>query len=266
MTAVADLTADLAAEHDALDAVVADLPDAAWATPTPSPGWTVADQIAHLAYFDRTAALAITDPDGFAAEVAAMASQAASGDVMDVLLAPYRAMSPAAVLDAWRTARAELVAATIVLADDARVPWYGPPMSAKSFITARLMETWAHGQDVVDALGVHREPTDRLRHIAQLGVITRGWSYVVRGRSVPEAPVDVVLRAPSGATWTWGDATAAQRIEGPAVDFCLVVTQRRNVADSTLVVTGDDARDWMGIAQAFAGGATEHPPPGHPVR
>jgi uncharacterized protein (TIGR03084 family) len=260
-SAVADLARDLAAEHDSLDEVVADLPGEAWATPTPSPGWTVLDQIGHLACFDHTAALAITDAEAFAADAEAMALRAASGDVMDALLAPYRSMTPAEVLAAWRAARAELLDATGALTDGTRLPWYGPPMSARSFLTARLMETWAHGQDVVDALGATRHPSDRLRHIAQLGVITRGWSYAVRGRAVPDAAVDVVLSSPSGRTWTWGDGTAAQRIEGPALDFCLVVTQRRNPADTSLAVTGADAREWMSIAQAFAGGPTDHPSP-----
>jgi uncharacterized protein (TIGR03084 family) len=123
------------------------------------------------------------------------------------------------------------------------------------------MEVWAHGQDVCDTVGAQRPPTDRLRHIAQLGVITRGWSYIVRGEVPPDTPIAVTLTAPSGATWTWGDDTATDRVSGPAEDFCLVVTQRRHVGDTALVVEGDAAADWMNKAQAFAGGATTGPEP-----
>jgi uncharacterized protein (TIGR03084 family) len=129
-------------------------------------------------------------------------------------------------------------------------------MGAKSFLTARLMEVWAHGQDVCDTVGAEREATDRLRHIAQLGVITRGWSYIVRGEQAPDTPVRVALTAPSGNEWTWGDPDATDSVTGAAEEFCLVVTQRRHIDDTGLVVSGDVARDWMNKAQAFAGGPT----------
>jgi uncharacterized protein (TIGR03084 family) len=136
-------------------------------------------------------------------------------------------------------------------------------MGAKSFLTARLMETWAHGQDIVDAVGdaieVRRPPTDRLRHIAQLGFITRSWSYVNRGLAAPESPVFVELVAPSGATWTWGPDDANDRVSGGAEDFCLVVTQRRHVDDTALQVEGASAREWLMFAQAFAGPPTDGP-------
>jgi uncharacterized protein (TIGR03084 family) len=132
-------------------------------------------------------------------------------------------------------------------------------MGAKSFVTARLMETWAHGQDVADALGAERPATDRLRHIAQLGVITRGWTYVNRGVEPPAGDVRVELAAPSGEVWTWGPEDAAGRVTGPALDFCLVVTQRRHVDDTVLLVEGAVARDWLEKAQAFAGPPTDGP-------
>lgn len=260
---------DLLAEHAALDAVVSDLAEADWALSTPSAGWTVAHQIAHLTYFDNAAATAIVDPGSFAQArdqlfAAGLEDPTA---VDDMTLGPYLAMRPTDLLEAWRHGRAELESAAATLQDGQRVEWYGPSMSARSFLTARLMETWAHGQDVIDALvaaGVataDREPTDRLRHVAHLGVVTRDWSYVVRGAEAPEDGVRVELAAPSGATWEWGPQEASSVIRGPAVDFCLVVTQRRNVGDTSLEVTGDAAADWMRVAQAFAGGATEPPAP-----
>ena len=140
-------------------------------------------------------------------------------------------------------------------------------MSARSFLTARLMEAWAHGQDIVDAVNrsggsASRRPTVRLRHIAHLGYVTRGWSYAVRGSEAPAEEVRVELRSPSGEPWTWGPADATALVAGPAEDFCLVVTQRRHVDDTGLEVHGDAATDWMRVAQAFAGGATTGPAPG----
>jgi uncharacterized protein (TIGR03084 family) len=180
----------------------------------------------------------------------------------DTTLDEARTMSPAALLTWWRDARASLIEAAGTLGESARVPWYGPEMSGKSFLTARLMETWAHGQDVADTLGIKRPPTDRLRHIAQLGFITRGWSYAIRDMEQAAEPIRLTLAAPSGSTWTWGDEDAAETISGPAESFCQVVTQRRHVDDTDLAVTGARAKEWMTVAQAFAGGATNGPPVG----
>jgi len=135
------------------------------------------------------------------------------------------------------------------------VPWYGPPMSAASALTARIMETWAHGQDVADALGAVREPTARLRHVAHIGIGARAYSYLVNGKQPPEAPIRVELAAPDGDTWGWGPEDAVDRVGGPALDFCLVVTQRRHLADTMLQVSGPVATEWMSFAQAYAGPA-----------
>lgn len=255
---------DLRAEQDDLDGLVAGLDDRQWAAATPSPGWRVAEQIAHLAYFDGAAAVAIAHPEAFLrlrSELLAVAVQG-PGAMDDLTLAPYRAMAPADLLAAWRADRVRLADASASLADHDRVEWFGPSMGAKSFLTARLMETWAHGQDVVDALGLVRPVTDRLSHLARLGFITRSWSFTVRGRQVADVPIRVVLDAPSGGRWSFGDEDAPESIRGSAEDFCLVVTQRRHVDDTDLAVAGAAARDWMLVAQAFAGGPTEGPPAG----
>src|SRR5687768_14064973 len=125
-------------------------------------------------------------------------------------------------------------------------------MSFASFVSARLMETWAHGQDVVDALGAEREPTNRLEHICHLGVRARRNSYAARGLEFPGGDVRVVVTAPDGAEWSWGESSD-DLVTGPALDFCLCVTQRRHLADTSLEVRGPLAEEWMSIAQAFAG-------------
>lgn len=259
---VEDVAYDLRSEQSSLDDALSGLRESDWSLPTASPGWTVADQIGHLTYFDGTAALAIVDPDAFQVKVGELLENFGDPVAVDAAtLGPYRAMSPHELVEAWRSNRQELSAAATTLRDDTRVVWYGPSMGAKSFLTARLMECWAHGQDAVDAAGVEREPTDRLSHIVRLGVITRGWSYVNRGLDAPTSEVHVDLISPSGVHWTFGDPDAGESIRGSAEDFCLVVTQRRHIDSTDLDVVGADARDWMLKAQVFAGPATDGPQP-----
>lgn len=257
------LVADLVAEHQALDALVAPLAASQWDLPTPAAGWAVRDQVSHLAFFDEQASVAAIDPGRFATEAeAAMAAVGQGGDPMAEHLARGRAMAGDEVLAWWRRARADMVRSTESLTASSRLPWYGPPMGALSFVSARLMETWAHGQDVADALGVNRRATDRLVHVAHLGVRARPFSYLVRGMTPPTTPVRVALTAPGGTDWTWDeDADAGDDVvSGTALDFCLVVTQRRHLLDTSLVVDGPTARQWMAVAQAFAG----PPGPGRP--
>ena len=247
-----EICEDLAAEHEDLDRIVAPLDDAGLDTPTPAEGWSVRDQISHLAYFDGTARAAVIDPEAFAQEVAAM--QAGERDLIADHLAIGRDADAEQLMAWWRRRRAELLDALLPLDPGTRLPWYGPPMAAKSFATARLMETWAHGQDVADALGVTRTPTDRIRHVAHIGVRARPFAYFTNEREMPAADVRVDLTGPSGDRWTWGPEDAADAVRGPALDFCLVVTQRRHPADVDLEVVGPAAAEWIAIAQAFAGG------------
>ncbi|MBT2364722.1 TIGR03084 family protein [Streptomyces sp. ISL-10] len=247
-TAVLD---DLRGESDELDRLVAGRTPGAWAAPTPAEGWSVAHQIAHLAWTDRAALVAVTDPDGFAAEIAR--ALAAPGSFVDDGAAEGAALPPADLLAHWREGRDRLLTALREAPRGVRFPWYGPPMSAASMATARLMETWAHGQDVADALGVERPPTARLAQIARIGVRTRDFAYGVHGLTPPAEPFRVELTGPGGEMWTYGPEDAAQRVAGPALDFCLLVTQRAHRADLSLRATGADADHWLDIAQAFAG-------------
>jgi uncharacterized protein (TIGR03084 family) len=267
---VADLTAvlaDLTAEGDEVDAMVAALPAADWARSTPAAGWTIAHQIAHLAWTDDVATLAVTDPQRFLREAQdALATMGA--DYVDRAASDGAVLAPAQLLTAWRAGRAELATALAGVPDGTKVVWFGPPMSATSMATARLMETWAHGQDVADALGLATTPTARLRHVAHLGARTRDFAYLVHDRPVPTEPFRIELTGPAGEAWSWGPAEAAQRVTGPALDFCLLVTQRRHRADLALRAEGVDADEWLDIAQAFAGppGSGRMPATTGPVR
>lgn len=253
------LLADLRAEGAAVDALVAPLPPAAWRTPTPAAGWTVAHQVAHLAWTDDAALLAATDPDAFRARRADAAADPAG--FVDAGAATGAADPPDVLLARWRAGRARLADALAAVPAGGRLPWYGTAMAAGSMATARIMETWAHGRDVADALGVAVAPTARLRHVAYLGVRTRGHAHLVHGRPVPPGEVHVALTAPDGGVWTWGPADALDRVAGPALDFCLLVCRRVHRDDTALVATPGPAEEWLGIAQAFAGPPGEGRPP-----
>ncbi len=258
----ASVRQDLLDEQTDLDAIVAVLTPDQWGLATPSPGWSIRDQIGHLAYFDRAAAAAIVDVERFRVMRDELIRLLAGPDgADDATLAEARTMSPEDLLAHWRAGRATLADAAATLADDTRIEWYGPSMGSKSFLTARLMEAWAHGQDIADTVGVERPATDRLRHIAQLGYITRSWTYANRGLEMPVGEVRVELTAPSGATWIWGPDAADSTVRGSALDFCLVTSQRRNVADTDLEVSGHAARDWLEKAQLFAGPPSDPPSP-----
>lgn len=248
---------DLRTESDGLDALVAGLGDAAWAAPTPAEGWTIAHQIAHLAWTDRQALLSVRDPDRFQRELAdAMAHLDALVALDTYVDAGARAgaeLPPAQLLERWREGRARLRAALTEAARGARFPWYGPPMSVGGVASGRLMETWAHGEDIADTLGVRRAPTERLWQVARIAVRARDYAFAAHGLAAPADPFRVELGAPDGSLWTFGPADAAQRIAGPALDFCLLAVQRRHRDDVAVRAQGRDAETWLSVAQAFAG-------------
>jgi uncharacterized protein (TIGR03084 family) len=238
---------DLAAEKADLVSFLVALDEGRWDLPTPAEGWTIRDQVSHLAFFDEKALQAHRDPEAFVAALAEVA------ELMATHLDRGRAMTSSELLAWWDEANAALIDAYRPLDPSRRVVWYGPPMGARSKITARIMETWAHGQDVVDALGLVRTPTHRLRHVCHIGVRARAYTFSVNGLPIPGEDVYVELAAPDGSTWTWGDPVASDRVTGSALGFALLVTQRRHRADVDVDAVGDTADRWLGIAQAFAG-------------
>jgi len=258
------LLADLTAEGDQLWSAVAGLDgsaDGGWATPTPAPGWTVATQIAHLLWTDEqaTAAAHSVTPEGKEAwdEIVLAAIDDPYGFV-DKGAEEVGRLAPEALLARWGAARTGLATALREFPEGERMPWFGPPMSPPSMVTARFMETWAHSLDVYQALQVEPETVrlqsgDRIKPVAHLGVRTRDYAYGVHGQTPPTEEFRVELTAPSGQVWTWGPEGAAQTVTGSAYDFCLLVTQRVHRDDTDLVAAGADAQHWLTIAQCFAG-------------
>lgn len=267
MISLTDLLSDLNEESHGLDRMVADLTDADWHRDTPAPGWTIAHQIAHLHWTDRMALLSATDPAGFEALVARALADGGAGDLVERGVRESLT-APAPLLSRWREGRAALAAALLRMPPGDRLPWFATPMTPAMVATARLMETWAHGEDVAAALSLTRVPTARLRHVAFLGVRTMAYGFLAHGHPVPTDPVYVELQAPDASTWAYGPPDAPNRVTGPALDFCLLVTQRAHPADLALAATGPVATQWLEVAQAFAGppgtgrqpSAGTHPP------
>jgi len=242
---------DLKAEGDQLWSTVAGLDEKVWRTPTPAEGWDVATQVAHLLWTDEVAVVAATDKVAWD-EVVVAAMKDPNGFV-DQGAREIARLAPKALLARWGAAREQLAHTLRDYPQGERIPWFGPPMSPPSMATARFMETWAHALDVYDALGVTFEPTDRIRHVAHLGVRTRDFAFVTNELEPPGEEFRVELTAPSGERWAWGPEDAEQRVIGPGLGFCLLVTQRINRTDADLVAEGEDADTWLDIAQCFAG-------------
>jgi uncharacterized protein (TIGR03084 family) len=246
-----ELLADLRRQQAALDELLGSLTEAEWTVASAAPGWTIKDQAHHVSYFDRVAVGVVTAPDDF---LAGRPGILADPDrYMVEHLSPGRAETGPEVLLSWRVNRAAMLDAFDSVDPRARHPWFGPDMSTASFATARLMEIFAHGQDIADGLQRRLDNNDGLAHIAHLGVITRSFSYRARGLAATDIPVRVELTLPDGTVSSWGSAQAEAAISGPARDFCLVVTQRRHPSDTRLVIDGPAAVEWMSIAQVFAG-------------
>lgn len=251
MAEAGPIVEDLAAESDELDALVAPLAVRDWATATPALGWTIAHQVGHLLWTDGVALTSVTDEAAFGDVLAAAAAD--PNGFVDAGAEEQARRPPSELLDEWRRTRRRLHDELLRVDAGRKLLWFGPPMSATSMATARLMETWAHSLDVADALGVRKPATARLRAIAHLGVRTRDYAFAVNGLTPPTEPFRVELTAPDGASWEWGPADAAQRVSGSSEDFCYLVTQRRPLAALDVKAIGDDALRWLSIAQAFAG-------------
>lgn len=252
---------DFLDECEVLAEVLTDLPEADWTRATQFKGWTVNDVITHLYFWNRAADLSLTDPEAFDAQIGAALPEMMKHGMRPVENAAI-AERGCALFEAWQAQYRDMAARWAQVDPKTRVKWAGPEMSARSSIAARQMETWAHGQEIFDLLGVRRQDSDRIRNIVVLGVNTFSWSHKVQGLEVPDRMPRLRLTAPSGAVWDYGDPESPDLIEGAAVDFAQVVTQTRNIADTALKVSGPVATGWMETAQCFAGGRETPPRPG----
>jgi uncharacterized protein (TIGR03084 family) len=250
-----DIVADLTAEAGSIDDLVTGIAEADWARPSPAPGWTVADQIAHLTFIFRLAGTAASDPDTFT-EMTKAAADDFEGAV-NAALGEFRGDPPEVVLGKWQATRDGAIKALAAVPQDQIVPWLVRPLPPAVLACAGFMESFAHGQDVADGLGVTREYTDRIWCLAWFATLTWDFGYQSRGLTPPDVQFRYELTAPSGELWTFGPEDAEEKITGPAADFCLLVTRRRHRDDLAVTAVGDHADHWLDIAQAYRGPAGE---------
>ncbi|MEN8721308.1 MAG: TIGR03084 family metal-binding protein [Alphaproteobacteria bacterium] len=254
---------DFREESDALYALLKDVDEDRFDQTTQFKDWTINDVLGHLHFWNYMADLSMQDEDRFVSVLGeVMAETKVSGTLRSFEVKWRDGLSGKALLDTWHEFYQGMAERFAAADPKLRLKWAGPDMSARSSITARLMETWAHGQEVYDALGVVRADADRIKNIAVLGVNTFKFNHMINKIDVPETAPYVRLTAPSGAVWEFGEPSDDERIEGSATEFCQTVTQTRNIADTSLQVTGSVATRWMAMAQCFAGAATPPPPPG----
>jgi len=243
-----EILADLKAEQQFLDRFLSTLSETQWDLPTPAQGWTIRDSVSHIAHIDEVAT-ALLRGDHTPLEVAAKILT----KFTDIGLEKGRKMKSVDLLAWWREARYIMLEELSKVDPKQRIPWFARPMGARAFATARLMETWAHGLDCFDAVGVEPEDTDRLRHVALLAYMARTFAYQVNGLPVPESPLRLELILPSGIVWTQGEENAADRIRGKASEFCRVAVRRRHWKDMNLEIEGEEARRFIEIVQTYAG-------------
>ena len=258
--------ADFRDESEALYQLLAPLQEADFERPSRFKQWTINEVITHLHFWNVAVQKALIDEPAFVTLMADL-TECLKTSTMRAYekrwAGPLRGQT---LLQAWREQFRQVTDHFQKADPKQRVKWAGPDMSARSSITARLMETWAHGQAVYDLLGVERVDTDRIRNIAVLGVNTFGWTFATHKQPLPAIAPHVRLSAPSGAIWTWNEPSETDLIEGSATEFCQVVTQVRNIADTRLKVAGEAATRWMAIAQCFAGPPETPPAPGSRFR
>jgi len=258
---------DLLAEAEELHGFLRTLDDADWSRETGFLSWTPWDVVAHLHFFDLVSLLSLEGGDAFIERRDELSERMAKGErSSQIARRELGDLAPVDLLARWQRTYRDMATQLGKLGPDQRLSWFGPDMGVRMFTTARLMETWAHGQEIYDLKWVERAPTDRIRHICVIGVKTFAWTFVNRRLEVPSPPPYVRLIAPSGAIWEWNEKSESGRIEGDALHFCQVVTQVRNVADTALEVKGEVATRWMSIAQCFAGGPVDPPKPGQRTR
>ncbi|MFK0007815.1 TIGR03084 family metal-binding protein [Paenarthrobacter sp. NPDC090520] len=237
-------------EGEALDQLVAALPPSAWALATPAEGWTIAHQIAHLTATDENLLQALMDPQGFSLRASKMAEDPS---YVDKEAARAATEGSTQMLARWRAGRAAILESTEGRNPRDRVPWFGPDMSLLTALTARLMETWAHAQDVADTLAAPYPVTERLKHVITLAILARDYAFRTHGFQPPQQLFRISLESPDGGLWTWGPDDAQESVTGVALDFALLAVRRRHRRNSRVFPTGPLADRWLDVVQAYAG-------------
>lgn len=254
---------DMKAEAADVDKLLRSLTPEQWKATTKFKEWTVWDVVAHLHFFDLQAVYSATNLAKFGFEALKMAPiLMGKGNLRDYARKKLKHLSGEQLHVAYKETCDQMCKEIGALDPVQPLKWYGPPMKAGTFINARQMEHWAHVQAIYDLAGVEREQSDIIKNIVEMGVRTYKWTFVNRKQEPPGPAPKITLTAPSGTTWEYNPDSTNGHIQGSAFEFCQVVTQTRNVADTTLAVEGDAATRWMELAQCFAGAPNDPPAPG----
>ncbi|MEM9355495.1 MAG: TIGR03084 family metal-binding protein [Pseudomonadota bacterium] len=257
---------DFREEAQDLASLLGPISEGDWDLETTFKAWTINDVVQHLHFSDQMAFLSATDEDAYYEFRGALTAARENGGTMQShtreMMGHIRGKQ---LLETWKDGMEKLCDALSSKGPETRFKWSGPDMGIRMFATARQMETWAHGQEIYDVLGKKRVNSDRLKNVAVIGVKTYGWTFANRKMEPPGEPPYVRLEAPSGDTWEWNETNTTDSVIGSAVDFCQVVTQVRNIADTKIETKGEAAKQWMAIAQCFAGPPENPPVPGSRV-
>lgn len=257
-----DQPQDFADESEALYQLIKDKSDADLGLGTQFKYWTLEDIISHLHVWNCAADMSLNDEPAFMEFMGEVMKDLPTGNLRAFEERWLNGLSGRELVQAWYEFYRGMNTRFSAADPKARVMWAGPSMSVRSSITARLMETWAHGQAIYDVLGVERVDTDRIKNIVVLGINTFEWTFKNKGELIPEHMPYVRLTSPSGDIWQYGTPNNDVRIVGLATEFCQVVTQTRSIFDTSLKTRGELAKKWMSIAQCFAGPAETPPLPG----
>ncbi|MBM36791.1 MAG: maleylpyruvate isomerase family mycothiol-dependent enzyme [Actinomycetota bacterium] len=240
---------DIEAETAALAAVVSGLTEDQWRAPTVAEGWDSHETILHLGATDWACYLAVTDPASFVDARERLSKGEVS--VHELVGSEIKAKLGGELWAWFLDGRTAMIDALRNVNPKARVTWLGPTIGARSLATSRLLETWTHSHDLADTFDVEYPQTDRLRHIAHIGYVTREFSYINRDMTMPDEPVRLELTSPNGDLWIWGPDEAEEVVISSAYEFCKVLTRRTPLRDSKVQTKGVWATEWMEIAQPW---------------
>ena len=254
---------DFRDECNAVYSILENLKEQDYEMPTQFKGWTFNNVIGHLHVWNYAADISLKDGDEWKNFANSALQALGNGSSMNEFEQTItKGIQGPELLSMWKEYYTDMTERFAVADPKKRVKWMGPDMSVRSSISARHMETWAHAQELYDSLGLDRINEDRIKNIVIIGNNTFKWCFTVHKKTLPSIRPYLKLTSPSGEIWEYNEISEEHKIEGLAEEFCQVVTQVRNIKDVNLKLTGDIAKEWMSVAQCFAGGAEQPPLPG----
>lgn len=254
MTEHEAIVSSLEQEAASFEGLVVDATETQWQAPTPAPGWTVKDQVAHVAFVFNIAAKAAREPAAFK-EMVDNIGPGGFTEAVEQGVQLFGAGTGAEVLQRWRDEVDSVSSAMRSVDPTTTVPWLVNPLPPTVLTMAGMLELFAHGQDIADTVGVDMPRTDRLAFLVHFIHRTRDFGYLAHEMEPPTEEFRFEVTLPSGAPMSVGPDDATNTVTGPALDLCLLATRRRHPDDLALTAQGAHATQWLPIAQAYRGPA-----------